>query len=371
LMAQRDAALARRRSADIEVTAAGAQLLLNVVQTYYDAVLADQLVTIADSALAQTDTVFHQTELAYRLGVRSEFDMLRARVARDNQVPVLMQRRNDRSLAFMRLKQLLNIPLDDSLVLSSTVNDRSERFATISDTSVDARAPIRQAMENVNATAATLRGAQGEWLPTVSLVSRYAPSAYPTNVFPSYDDFRTDWTVGVNVSMPLYTGGRLEGSEMVAQGSLDEAEARLRQGREAAALEARTAFNELAQAEATLKATSGTVDQARRAYAIAMIRFREGISTQVELTDLRLLQEQALANQARAARNYQVARAKLALLRDLPLSTGGGGAAAAAAAAAAQQQGSMQGGQMQGVSSQPAAAQTGAGAGATTGAPGQ
>jgi outer membrane protein TolC len=368
LIAQRDAAEARRRAADIEVTAAGAQLLLNVVQSYYDAVLTDQLVTIADSALAQTDTVFHQTELAYRLGVRSEFDMLRARVARDNQIPILMQRRNDRSAAYMRLKQLLNIPLDDSLLLLSSVDDRSERFAAISDTAADARAPVRQAAENVAASTAALRGAEGEWLPTVSLVSRYAPSAYPADLIPSYSDFRTDWTVGLNLSMPLYTGGRMEGTEMIARGTLDEAEARLRQGRETAALDARIALNELAQSEATLKATSGTVDQARRAYSIAMIRFREGISTQAELSDLRLLQEQALANQARAARNYQVARARLALLRDLPFSSGGG-APAAAAAAAAQQQQSAGAGQAAGGFSQPAAVQTGAGA--TTGVPGQ
>lgn len=370
LVAQAEAAEARRRMADIEVTTAGAQLLLGVVQSYYDAVLADQLVLIADSSLAQTDTVFRQTELAYKLGVKSEFDMLRARVARDNQIPILMQRRNDRAIAHLRLKQMLNIPLQDSLVLSGGVTQQSERFAAISDTSADARAPVRQAMENVNASAASLRGAEGEWLPTVSIVSRYAPSAYPDGIFPSYDDFRTDWTVGVNVSMPLYTGGRIDGSEMVARATLDEAEARLRQGREAAALDARIAYNELAQAEATLRSTESTVEQARRAWSISMIRFREGISTQLELTDSRLLQEQALANQARAARNYHVARARLALLRDLPFSMGGG----SAAAAAAQSGGGMpaqQGGQSTGGSSQPVAPQTGGPAGATTGAPGQ
>ncbi|HYO16644.1 MAG TPA: TolC family protein, partial [Thermoanaerobaculia bacterium] len=54
-------------------------------------------------------------------------------------------------------------------------------------------------------------------------------------------------------------------------------------------------------------------------YEIAQIRFREGISSQIELADARLLLDQAEVKRARAQRNGQVARARLALLADLPL----------------------------------------------------
>ena len=52
------------------------------------------------------------------------------------------------------------------------------------------------------------------------------------------------------------------------------------------------------------------------------MRYREGISTQLELNDSRILLEQATANRALAARNYQIARIKLALLPNLPLQSG-------------------------------------------------
>ena len=51
-----------------------------------------------------------------------------------------------------------------------------------------------------------------------------------------------------------------------------------------------------------------------------MLRFREGVSIQLELTDARLLLEQARADQARAARDVSVERVRAALLTDLPLS---------------------------------------------------
>jgi outer membrane protein TolC len=67
----------------------------------------------------------------------------------------------------------------------------------------------------------------------------------------------------------------------------------------------------------------GTVEQAQRAYEIAEVRFREGLSTQLELTESRVLLQTAQANRAVAARNLQVVRVRLSVLRDLPLAPNG------------------------------------------------
>jgi len=71
------------------------------------------------------------------------------------------------------------------------------------------------------------------------------------------------------------------------------------------------------------------VQQESRAYEIADVRYRAGVSTQLELSDSRLLLQRAVANRALAARDLQVARARVALLPELPLGAGGtaGGAA--------------------------------------------
>jgi outer membrane protein TolC len=66
------------------------------------------------------------------------------------------------------------------------------------------------------------------------------------------------------------------------------------------------------------------VQQANRAYEIAEVRYQAGVSTQLELSDSRLLLQQAEANRAQAARDLQVARARVALLPDLPIGAAGG-----------------------------------------------
>jgi outer membrane protein TolC len=338
VVAQNASAEEGRRSADIALSAEEAQTRLDITEAYYNAALADRLLVIADSSLVQTERVLTQTELARKVGDKSEFDLLRARVARDNQKPVMIQRRSDRDVAYFRIKQLLALPLDDSLELSTSVEDTTVRAVAASpaqgDTTPDARSTVRQASANVRAQEALVRVARAERIPSVTLSSAYGRVAFPDNGIPDWSTFRTNWNVTLAASVPLFTGGRLRGDAVAAQANLAEARARLQQTREFAALDARISESTYRQAEAAWAASEGTAEQAQHAYAIAEVRYKEGISTEVELSDSRLLLQQALANRALAARDLQVARVRMALLRDLPLSTGGGAASGASGSGA-------------------------------------
>ena len=93
---------------------------------------------------------------------------------------------------------------------------------------------------------------------------------------------------------------------MVARADVEQARIQLRQVQELAALDTRSAWAELVAARAAWAATSGTVQQAARAFEIAQVRYQAGLSTQLELSDARLLSQQAEANRALAARDLQV-----------------------------------------------------------------
>jgi outer membrane protein TolC len=332
IAAQNRIANAGRQTAEVALATAEAQLLLDVTQAYYDAALSDRMLAIAEATLQQADTTLAQARLARQVGEKPEFELLRAQVTRDTQQPVVIQRRADRDAAYIRLKQLLNIPLDRPLALSTSLGDdqlpsaitlASER-ASLSDTTTEARAPVRQAAEAVHIQEANSRIAFAGRLPSLSLSSAYGRVAYPSSFsVPSWNDFHSNWTVSASLQLPIFTGGRLHGDELVAQANLNEARARLQQTRELAALDTRNALDRMTAAEATWRASSGTVEQATKAYQIAEIRYREGISTQLELSDSRILLQQAQANRAMAARDLQIARARVALLRDLPLSAAG------------------------------------------------
>ncbi|MCA0374145.1 MAG: TolC family protein [Gemmatimonadetes bacterium] len=347
------AAQLQRESAEMSISAAEAQTTLDVTQAYYDALLADRLAAIADSTLVQAERTLRQVQLTRSVGTTSEFELIRARVTRDNQRPASLQARTQRELSLARLRDLLDLPGNTPLVLTDSIADGPTavaapaaaapttvnvnaaqvlaldpsigasvaRVVSASDTTAAGRTAVKQAEKGVAVAQQALKATRAQRLPQLSATTNYQRLAYPTGVLPrSLGDFFPNWTVGVGLSYPLFTGGRVKGEITAAEAGVVEAQQRLKQVKEGASLEARQAALQLTEAEATWQASVGTAEQAQRAYDIAEVRFREGISTQLELSETRVQLQQALANRARAARDLQVARKRLELLPYLPLS---------------------------------------------------
>ena len=327
--AQERQATFNQRAAALNTSTTEAQLQLEVTRAFYDAALSDRLLAIAESTFGLATATYDQTRLAFDAGRQPEFELLRAQVSRDLQQSVAIRRRADREIAYLRLRQLLELPASEPLALSVDLDSPglappapfAESFAQGRDgVAASERATVQQAAALLGVREAGVSVARAERLPQISLSSSLAPVGYPSNgAFPTFDDFRTNWSAAATVQVPLFTGGRLRASERSARADVTQAQAQLKQTRELSALDVATAMQDLAAAEAVFVASAGTIQQAERAYEIADLRNREGLSTQLELTDSRLALQVAQANRAQAARDLQVARARIALLPNLPL----------------------------------------------------
>jgi outer membrane protein TolC len=314
--------------ASLTTSATTASLQFDVARAFYDAALADRLLAIAESVSQQASATLDQTRLAFEAGRQPEFELLRAQVNRDNQRPTVIRRRADRDVAYLRLRQLLELPADAPLIIDVDLEAAelpapapfAEDLARVVEMQEVDRVTIDQSEAIVAAREAAVNIAQSARRPTLTLASSYAGVGYPRDGFiPAPSDFRTNAAVSVNVQIPIFTGMRIRAEERGARADLAQAQAELEQTRELAVLDAATAGQDLAAAQAAWEANAGTVQQAERAYQIAELRNREGLSTQLELADSRLSLEIAQANRAQAARDLQVARIRVALLPRLPM----------------------------------------------------
>lgn len=329
ITAQRTQADLGQQNAALSTATARAQLQLEVTKAFYDSALADRLVLIAESGLTQATAAYEQTKQAFDAGRQPEFELLRAQVARDNQRPIVIRRRADRDTAYLRLRQLLKMPAPEPLAINVDLDESAlvapEPF--VADLAMVTAAPpkatraqVQQADTLVKVREAAIDIAKAANLPSVNLTTSYGKVGYPSSGFiPGFGDFRTNATIGVQVSVPLFTGFRQKGDAMAAHADLDSAKAQRNQAQALAGLDTETALKELSAADAAWQATAGTIQQAQRAYEIADLRYREGLSTQLELSDSRLSLQLAQANRAQAARDLQIARTRVALLKNLPI----------------------------------------------------
>lgn len=302
-----------RAAAEAGLTQQEAQIQLQIRSAYYQALLAQEVAAIAQAALEQAQAFLEQEQLRLSAGQASELEVMRAEVERDNLEPQVVQGRNAADLALLNLKRLVNIPLTQPLrlttplevpaVLDSAAVRPSEELVRAQQASISA------VEEQVDIRRQQVRIARGAFLPNISLSSAYARQLYPSDPFTLNDPWQTDWTVSLQVSLPIFSGGRRAAELGQARVQLEQSRLQLAQLREAVQLQYEQAYGEKQRALAAMQARQRTVDVAQRVYDLTVLRYERGLATQLEVSDARLSLLQARTNLAQAISDFYTADA--------------------------------------------------------------
>ena len=293
-----------------------ADIELEVQNAYYRALLAAELETISRAAVAQAESFLKQERLRLEAGEASDLDAMRAEVSLENLRPQLVEAQNTASLAVLDLKRLIDIPLEQPVVLTTALTAPSA--AELAAPEVDARAvlgrraAVQAAERQVEIRRQQVRIARAALLPSVSVNMNYGRQIFPSDVFRfSGQDWRTDWNASVNVSVPIFSGFRRQAEIDQARITLEQERLRLGQLRESVQLQFEQARGERERAAATISARRRTVDQAQRVHDLTVLRYEQGLATQLEVSDARLALLQARTNLAQAISDFRIADASL------------------------------------------------------------
>jgi len=307
------AAHAANGSAHASEREAASGISYQVRQAYYDAAYARRLVEIAESALAQARAHLGLVRAGRREGNRSEYELLRAEVDAANQEPAVVAAKNGYDVALLTLKRLVQVPLDRPVALVTPLDPGDGTVPVVTDlsTSVDRRPALEAADLEVEARHAALNVYRGQRWPDLYASSTLSHQAYPSEITPDRDMFRRNWDVSLRVDIPIFTGLRTEGQVAQARAEMEAAKANRDALHDGAAVEAAQARAELERSLTALMARRETVRQAQRAWELAGVRFTNGMSTQVEVSDARLQLQSSEVNEVQAMRDYLVAIAQL------------------------------------------------------------
>ena len=316
--------VAGRRIAEEFLATAGAQrvedrseIALQTIEAYYGAVVAGELVAIATAARDQVQAEVEHVRLLRRAGNASDLEVLRVEVERANIEPQIVQAQNTREIALLNLKRLTNIPAEQPVILTSGLQPGSfrqlsaEAIAALVAGAVERRAAVEAAERLVAIREQQIRLARAAFYPTAGLSVGLAEQAQPDGVFPAFNDFRSDWSAGVGLRIPIYDGGRRRAELRIAEWEKRQAEWQLAQVQEGVALEVERFRGELERASALLAARAETARSAARVYELTVLSFRQGVATNLQVTDARTALRQARANEAQAVHDYYIALARL------------------------------------------------------------
>jgi outer membrane protein len=275
---------------------------------YFQALQATAMVDVAQDNLKIAEKQLKITQDMFHNGVVPRYNLLRAELGVSRAEQGVVAAENGRQLAVARLLTTMALPVNTKVELKVDY--------TADPVCVDGEKAFVMAVENrpeVHALVYSYRALEH------LLKASYRVNA-PTLVFNSVYERRTVTSFGavpsqttnmLNLEIPLYDSGGRKAKVTQAKASIDDIVASSEQFYNGLSLEVKQAVLNIHETVVLMESSRKDVETAREGYAIALKRYENGISTQLELDDAQRELNLARVNYLNAIYRYNTALAGL------------------------------------------------------------
>lgn len=286
------------------------RLLLQVTADYFAARAAESTVSAAQKMLRERSLLYDQISLLQKNKLKSELDVGFAGVSVDQARLLILQQQNAVDEAMARLCGDIGIPASGALLLSDDGTSTAappDKLDALLAQAREQRPELKSLRERLDSARAYARAQDRLGNPTLSLVGAAGTAPYGDERLPE------NYAAGaVNLSIPLFEGGRLRAEARAAALKAQQAADALDAAELAATREVRIAWLDANADYQSIGVTQRLRGNAEHALELAASRYHLGISSIVELNRAQLNEMDAEIAHIHALYQYQVAIAQLA-----------------------------------------------------------
>jgi outer membrane protein len=297
-----------------DVASARTDLRLEITRAYWAYLTASDAVGVVEEALKWIEAYAADVRNRLNVGLVPPSDLLSVEAQRSHQQVLLIDARNTRDVAAADLARLVGLPPETALQLEARLQDLPPLPPPAGALLSEARAarPDRQALEQRIVAAGERReAARAERRPLVSVGGGVDYARPNPRIFPRLGEFRGSWDASVNVSWPLWDGGRARADVAEAAANERAVSERLEDFDTTLAVEVRQRRLDLESALAAIKAAGDAVDSAAEARRMVGERYTAGVATNTEVLDAQVALLQAELDRTRAFASAHLAAARL------------------------------------------------------------
>ena len=284
----------------------------NVSTAYYNA-LSAQRTTAVDNETLQQDLVQENLVIAqYHAGQASLVDIATAELPVAQARVALVQQQGVEAGAQAALANAMGLdantvvrPADDASTYQQVVAN-SIAIPTYGKAIAQAnllRPDLSSAAQTVAAAEYSLRAARLGYLPTVNGTTSFGSQSQNTNG----SAFTPSWTIGANLTLPIFNGGQTRALVEQAQGNLTKAQASYQTTLLGVQLNVKQTLTSLISARAALDATQVAYNEAATVLRATQAQYRAGVTTLPLLLNAQVQLTTALVNEVNAIYSFRLA----------------------------------------------------------------
>jgi protease secretion system outer membrane protein len=319
-LAQYDQALAQVKAADEDEQRAGFDLLQRVAGAYFEALFAQDVSVFMQSLRAATEGQLRAAQRNFELGQGTRTDIDEAQARLDMAMSQVLQASQQVHYTRQQLQALINEDVGDLAVLDiarfapQQLQQPLDHWLNLAQ---DRNPELRMAQARVEAARQEIIKAQSGHLPTLDLVAQRTLSRSENVLNPVASYFSTQ--AGVQLNVPLYSGGYVDSSIRQASASLQREEQMLEQTRRSLSLQVRKEYQNLTEGLMRMKALEQAVRSAEQLVLSSQKGVQAGTRTQTDVLNAIQRRAESLRDLAQARYQYLIAELRLrSLTGDVP-----------------------------------------------------
>lgn len=283
--------------------------VLNVKTAYFNVLRAQKYQNVSQETLNQLKAHLKDAQLHFEAGNIAKYDVLRAETQVANAEQMLISSSNAVSMA----KAAFNTVLGRSVEMEFELEEiDSEKYVSVNlNDCLEAAKKNRpeilsiESMSKVNDELVKI--AKNSAKPSFNL-QWVGTHNFDTSVLNSREN---SWVAVLSASFSIFDGGYNKSQIDKAESDANTTKLTKDQVVLGISLEAQQAYLSLIESEERVKAADKAVVQAEEAYRLAVLRYQNGVSIQLEVLDTETALTSAKTNKVNAVYDYQTAFAKL------------------------------------------------------------
>ncbi len=276
-------ATAAARFAELEATRQA--LILRVAETYFDILAARDNVEFAYAERKAIERQLEQAQKRFEVGLIAITDVQEAQARFDSAEAQAIQAENGLETAFQALTVITGqtsirelIPLGDNLELTLPDPADAEQWV---DRALQNNRQLQAARQNLNAARFARDKSSNNRSPSLDLTASFADSYVNDDLLDDYD--QKDVTVGLQLQIPLYTGGRIGAERAQADAEFRAAQNAVLLQNRLASQQTRTAYLDVLSGISQVKAFAQALESSNVALEATQAGFEVGTRTSVDV----------------------------------------------------------------------------------------
>jgi len=302
--------------AEAQFTQAAQELGLRVAQAYFDVLLAQDNVALANAQKTAIGQQLEQAKRNFEVGTATITDTHEAQARYDLTVAQGIAAVNDLEVRRRTLAQIINQPAPPLAPLSPRLGLKPPEPASIDNWVDEARRAnpqVRASEAGLQVATQTVQRNRAGHYPTVDAVASYQESGQGAGVSgvqnPGFDSRST--AVGVQLAIPLYQGGLVNSQVREAIANEERARQDLENARRTAELNARQAYLGVTSGLAQVQALQAALRSSESQVESTRLGQQVGVRTQVDVLNAQQQLYTARRDLAQARYNYVVSLLQL------------------------------------------------------------